>query len=190
MRCGRSSRVRRAVARGACRRWLREPTLTKCEPAVWDRLLCVTCSSNQSVADSGGLIARTGESRCCVQSGAFDRGLLARAGRWLPLWLAAGSGQGTDRLRWRGAGRQRFERREAERPVPVANVAAVVRKRSRASPVPSPVSTVSVRHVGRHRMTTFGLRRRGPFARRDRLAVLESGPRPHQTVAASGLGGS
>ncbi len=58
-----------------------------------------TCSSNQSVADSDGLLARTGESRSSEQSVAFDRGLLARTGRWLPLRLAAGNGPGAVRQR-------------------------------------------------------------------------------------------
>ncbi len=79
------------------RRWLREPTPAApshaggVRPRSGGRLPCVTCSSNQSVADSDGLLARTGESRCSEQSVALDRGLLARAGRWLPLRLAAAS---------------------------------------------------------------------------------------------------
>jgi hypothetical protein len=50
------------------------------------------CSSNQFVADSGGLLARTGRSRSSEQSGHFHCGLGARTGCRLPLQLADASG--------------------------------------------------------------------------------------------------
>ncbi len=49
-----------------------ESSGVRSEPAVWGPLPCVTCSSNQTVAASGGLLARTGKPRSTEQSGARE----------------------------------------------------------------------------------------------------------------------
>ena len=62
-------------------RALRQLEGVRAEPVVCGPSPCVTCSSNQTVAASGGLLARTGKPRASEQSGAFARELLARTGK-------------------------------------------------------------------------------------------------------------